>query len=75
MRKNYFAQNLKTFREENEWTQAQLAEKLKIHPNSVGAYERKVSEPSLSVLIRISMLTKISIDDFVFIEFEKEEKE
>jgi len=47
------------------WSQAELAEKLKISPSTVGMYEQGRREPAVQMLAALSELFGVSIDYLV----------
>lgn len=47
------------------WSQAELAEKLRISPSTVGMYEQGRREPAAQMLIALSELFGVSIDYLV----------
>ena len=47
------------------WSQAELAERLKISPSAVGMYEQGRREPALQMLIQLSELFRVTIDYLV----------
>ena len=53
---------LKQLREERNWTQAQLADKLNCAMSSIAMYENESRKPSLEVLVKLSEIFNCSID-------------
>lgn len=47
------------------WSQAELAEKLKISPSAVGMYEQGRREPAVQMLVALSDVFGVSIDYLV----------
>ena len=47
------------------WSQAELAQRLKISPSAVGMYEQGRREPALQMLIQLSELFGVTIDYLV----------
>ena len=47
------------------WSQADLAQRLKISPSAVGMYEQGRREPALQMLIQLSELFGVTIDYLV----------
>ena len=47
------------------WSQADLAQRLKISPSTVGMYEQGRREPALQMLIQLSELFDVTIDYLV----------
>ena len=62
---NYFAFNLKTLRKENNLTQPQLAEKLKVSKGMISFWENEICEPTASNIIAVANLFNVSIDDLL----------
>ena len=54
--------NIKQLREENNWTQADLANKLGCAISSIAMYEKEDRKPSLEVLVKLSEIFNCSID-------------
>lgn len=53
---------LKVLRAENDWTQAELADRLKVSRQTVNAIEKGKYDPSLSLAFRISRVFKLPIE-------------
>lgn len=53
---------IKKLREENKWTQLELAQKINCAMSSVAMYEKEERKPSLEVLIKLSNAFDCSID-------------
>jgi len=58
-------------RQEKNWTQAQLGNKMGIHQKQVSAYERGRNIPSTEVLIKFADIFDVSLD---YLAFEAEDK-
>lgn len=56
---------IKDLREDNDMTQDELAQKLGVSKRTLLRYESGESEPSISVLIALSLLFNVSIDYIV----------
>lgn len=56
---------LKTIREKNGLTQKDLAKLIEVNEKSIYRYEAGVSEPSLTILIRMAEVLHCSIDYLV----------
>jgi putative transcriptional regulator len=54
---------LKTLRAERDWTQAQLATKLKVSRQTVNAIETEKYDPSLPLAFKIARLFRLHIED------------
>jgi len=57
---------IKRLRQERNWSQAQLAQRLNLHQKQVSGYERNVHVPSVDVLIRLAELLNVSLDYLAF---------
>ncbi len=60
----YLSQNIKALRQGKDFSQAELAKELSISREMVNAYERG-SQPPLEVMIGMSSLFKVTLDQFV----------
>ncbi len=56
-------QNIKKLREENAWTQEELAERAELHISYIGQIERGLRYPSLKVLFKIADALEVKISD------------
>lgn len=63
--KDYFPNNLKNLRVNNNLTQQGIADSLGISRSSYSSYETGVSEPSIEVLIKMSIFFNCTIDDLL----------
>lgn len=63
-------EKIKRLRQERNWSQAQLANRLEIHQKQISGYERNIHVPSTEVIIKIAKLLNISLDYLVFDERE-----
>ena len=59
-------ERIKRLRQERNWSQAQLAQRLSVHQKQVSGYERNVHVPSVEVLIRLAELLDVSLDYLAF---------
>ena len=59
-------ERIKRLRQERNWSQAQLAQRLDIHQKQVSGYKRNVHVPSVEVLIRLAELLDVSLDYLAF---------
>lgn len=57
-----FAKRLKELRQENNYTQSNVAEKLGIRQQSYARYESGAGEPNLETLVAIAKLFNVSVD-------------
>ncbi|MFS0788245.1 helix-turn-helix transcriptional regulator [Shouchella sp. 1P09AA] len=62
---NYFASRLKQLREEQNYTQQQLAEYLEISIRQYRRYEKADYEPNIITLIKIADYFEVSLDYLV----------
>ena len=58
-------ENLKLHREKNKDSQQELSNKLGISKKTLQRYEKGTSEPTLTVLLRLSSIYQTSIDNLV----------
>ncbi len=54
---------LKILRTEREWTQAELAERLRVSRQTVNAIEKGKFDPSLPIAFRIAKLFDLAIEE------------
>jgi len=64
-------EKIKELRKEKGWTQAELAEKLDMHPVNMTKLEQGKNMPSADTLIRLSDIFNISIDYLLSDEVQK----
>lgn len=62
---------IRQLRQEKNWSQTQLAQKMGIHQKQVSAYERGRNTPSTEVLIKLADIFDVSLD---YLAFEAEDK-
>lgn len=62
---NFFSNNIKSLRVDNDLTQQEIADALGITRSRYSNYENGINEPSLDILIRLSKLFNCSIDDLL----------
>lgn len=60
-----FGDRLLALREQAGLTQAQLAEKSDIHPIAISKYERDVTEPSWSMVLKLAEALGVTPDAFL----------
>lgn len=65
-RKICFCDNLRYFREKNNLTQRQLAEKIEFSEKSVSKWENGNGLPTIETLITLAELFKTTIDDLIY---------
>ena len=61
-----FGGRIKKLRLDRSWSQAQFAQKLKVHQKQISGYERGVHVPSTELLIRMADLFNVSLDYLAF---------
>lgn len=59
-------ERLKKLRQERDWSQAELAQRLGIHQKQISGYERGVHVPATELLIRMAELFNVSLDYLAF---------
>lgn len=62
---NYFAQNLKNLRKEENLTQPQLAQALHVSKGMISFWENEKYEPTASNIIAVAKFFNVSIDDLL----------
>lgn len=60
------SRRIRQLRQEQHWTQAELAEKLGIHQKQISAYERGVNIPSTDILIKLAEVFDVTLDYLAF---------
>lgn len=65
MKSRTFSEKLKHYREKNELTQQQVADKLNIHRTTYTYYEKGRTEPSIKLLSKIIEIFNISYYDLL----------
>lgn len=70
----YFHERLKNEREKRNWSQSDLADKLHVTRQSVSKWETGKNYPSIEVLISISDLFGITLDELLRSDAELKEK-
>ncbi len=64
---------IRELRKEKNWTQAELAKKLEMHPVNMTKLEQGKNMPSADTLIRLSEIFNVSIDYLLSEEVQKRE--
>lgn len=59
-------ERVKKLRQEHQWTQAELAERLGIKQKQISAYERGINLPSTDVLIKLAETFDVTLDYLAF---------
>lgn len=72
--KMYFGDRLKKEREKRQWSQVELAEKIHVSRQSVSKWETGKNYPSIEVIIDLSDLLGITIDELLRSDEELKEK-
>lgn len=57
---------LKALRAERNWTQAELAERLRVSRQTINAIEKEKFDPSLPLAFRVARLFDLSIEEIFF---------
>ena len=65
MGKSIFSQNLKKYREHNNFSRQYLADKVGISLSTLGMYEQGRREPDLQKLISIAVTLHVSVDELL----------
>lgn len=58
----YYTQRLKDLREDNDWTQGEVADYLKLKREQYRRYETGINEIKVSFLIKVCRLYNVSAD-------------
>lgn len=61
-----FSENLKSFREKNNLTQKELADKLNVNRVSYARWENGSREPNMETIKKIATTLKISVNDLLY---------
>jgi len=61
--------NIKFLRKQNNKTQAEIAEILKVAPTTYGGYENGINEPTIDTLCKLADYHNVSLDYLVGREF------
>lgn len=62
---NFFANNLKHLRIQNNWTQEELANKLDKDYSTVGKWEKGIRSPIMQDVLKVAETFGVSIEDLV----------
>lgn len=60
------AERIKKLRQERNWTQVTLADKMGINQKQISAYERGVNLPSTDILIKLAETFDVTLDYLAF---------
>lgn len=52
-------------RKSRQWTQAQLAERIEVEPETISRFERGATAPSLHTLEKLAQALKVSVGDLL----------
>ncbi len=66
-----FGDNLKRYRMNNNFSQAELAELVGMHCTHISRYERKITKPTLEVIKKFAESLKVSTDQLIYGESER----
>ena len=72
MTKSLLSRNLRTLRGLNGLNQDALAQELGVSRNKIASYETQNIEPKLNLLVKMSQLFKVTIDDLISLEITSE---
>lgn len=59
------AANIRYFREQNNWTQQYVADALNVSRSMIAKWENQSAQPDLHMLIKLSELFEISLDQLI----------
>lgn len=57
---------IKRLRQEQDWTQAELGDKVNVHQKQISSYERGVNVPSTDILIKLAEVFDVTLDYLAF---------
>lgn len=60
-----FAQKMKSYRQKNNWTQQDIAERLNVSRKTISSWENSRSYTDIFMLVQISDLYRVSLDDLL----------
>jgi transcriptional regulator with XRE-family HTH domain len=60
------SERVKHLRQERNWTQAELAEKVHVHQKQISTYERGITTPSTDVLMKLAEIFNVTLDYLAF---------
>ncbi|MCI1975292.1 MAG: helix-turn-helix domain-containing protein [Limosilactobacillus sp.] len=60
-----FAQKMKSYRQKNNWTQQEVAGRLDVSRKTISSWENSRSYPDIFMLVQISDLYRVSLDDLL----------
>ena len=60
-----FAQKMKSYRQKNNWTQQEVAERLNVSRKTISSWENSRSYPDVFMLVQVSDLYRVSLDDLL----------
>lgn len=60
-----FAQKIKSYRNDNKWTQQEVAERLNVSRKTISSWETNRSYPDIFMLVQISDLYQVSLDNLL----------
>ena len=59
-------EKIRRLRQERNWTQADLGEKISVHQKQISSYERGVTVPSTDILMKIAEAFDVTLDYLAF---------
>lgn len=57
---------IKRLRQEQDWTQSELGDKVNVHQKQISSYERGVNVPSTDILIKLAEVFDVTLDYLAF---------
>ena len=60
-----FAQKMKSYRQKNNWTQQEVAERLNVSRKTISSWGNSRSYPDVFMLVQVSDLYRVSLDDLL----------
>lgn len=63
-----FGKNIERLRLERGWSRAELAEKLEMHPNHVGRWEKNQMKPRIKVVEKMAQLFDTTVSELMALE-------
>lgn len=67
---NYLANNIRFLRQKRKLTQAEIEAECGLKENVLSNYENARSRPNVDILIKLSNVLRVSIDDLLLFDFE-----
>ncbi len=61
----FISKRLKHLREQKEWSQRELAEKLEVELHRISKYERGIISPTADMLVKLADVFEVSVDSLL----------